>query len=364
MLVNLFSKEHVGNHEIPQLLSEYIKIITIFLLFFGFNSVSYSDTSTNEAAVASSPPAYDYKNLKSNDDLISDFPDNVIIYPPEKPPRPPFIPSGPPKPSINAKGSLNIGIIHEELHKIYDDCTLDTNKAFEGVDPEQGDTTHKHIKSGSTRLKSRQNWRCGGYRMGINDKFEDILKYRCNSVTMASEESCLLNEHERVEEEEYFKCENEKEWFVKLPSYFFYNLEFNSTLNISRNLYQTAEIRVYCDREGGWETGFFERFFGRTSPKSGHIKVVQLAPFNRFGGPGLAEKIIPTVEAKILKGLREQYIGTDRNLVAKMKHVIDLEGLSGSPCSSLGIDGDNSVPLADRNIIWDIPPSEPVFTDR
>lgn len=340
-------------------------IITL-VLFFWIQMDAYSQIVHNE--VSDSLPAFDHTNvnLMLDDDLVAKHPDSDIIGWAPEPTPPPWTPAGPPRPSDNAKGSLNIGVIHEELRRIYDVCVENSNDAFNGIAPEPGDDTHDHL-SGGYELKTREDWRCGGYRMGINANYDNILRSRCNSVTMEFEKRCVLHEHERVEEENYFKCENEKEWFVKLPNYFYYNLVLNETLNISRNLYQTAEIRVYCDREGGWEPSFFEGltgWFSTIQAKTGHIKVVQLAPFNRFGGPGFIERNVPTLEARVLKGIRRQYTGTDRNLVAKMRHIIDLEGLSGCECSSLGIDGDNSVPLADRNIVWDIPHPEPVLTDQ
>ncbi len=316
------------------------------------SNLGVKNSADLRAAAASPPPYYSQQKLVPDNDNLLNYPDNIIIYDPPPPP-PPFVAAGPPKPSDNAKGEMLIGVIHDELRKIYDDCTKLTNEAFSGIEAPLGDTTHDHIEKGSSRLKPRSNWRCGGYRMGVNDTYEDILQFRCNTAFMTSEQNCVLSEHELVDEEGFFKCENEKENFVKLSNYFYYNLEFNSILNISRNLYQTAEIRVYCDRDGGWEPGFWENIFGSSlfGVKTGHIKVVQLAPYSKYGGPGFVEKYIPPVKKAVLNGLRKQYLGK----VAKMNHIIDVESLSGSPCSSLGISGHASIALADRKVVWDIP---------
>lgn len=163
--------------------------------------------------------------------------DGPLVRAPVLPPLPPYEAPGPPSPSDNATGSLKISVIHDELKRVYDDCDLLSNNAFDGIDPEPGDTTHDHLKCGDCKLTPRTNWRCGGYRMGINGTYDEILKDRCDSVTMAADEKYELVDYEKVVQEDFFKGENEKEWYVKLPSYFFYNLEFNDFLNIDRNLY-------------------------------------------------------------------------------------------------------------------------------
>jgi hypothetical protein len=53
----------------------------------------------------------------------------------------------------------------------------------------------------------------------------------------------------------------------------------------------------------------------------------------------------------VLDGLKRQYLGK----VAKMMHIINVDKLSGSAAVSLGVDGDETIPLNQRNIIWDIP---------
>lgn len=355
-------------------------ILAVTVVSLTVGTTSAQDTGSQCLAIANDVadlgglPAYDTASLLSNDDFFQQTPDHVIIYPPEDKP-PSFVPDGPPRPTDASTGRLPIAAIHTELKRIYSDCTTLSNAAFDGHTPDPGDTTHDHLScSTGCELKERRNWRCGGYRMGVNGHYEQILKAKCNSAIMNFEERCVLHKHERVDEEGllidhvpttdngYFRCENEKEWFVQLPNYFFYNLvilDVPILPKISRNLYQTAEIRVYCDREGGWENTL-QPMLG---VNQGKIKVVQLAPFNRYGGPGTAEQLLPTAEGRVVASLREQYI----TKVAKMQHIIDVKGFSGSPCSSLGVDGDGSIPLAQRSIIWDVPsPSvvQPVVTDN
>lgn len=147
-----------------------------------------------------------------------------------------------------------------------------------------------------------------------------------------------------VEEEGFFQCENVNEWFVQLNNYFHYKLKFG--FGLSRDLYQTAEIRVYAD---GWMPNM--------APGSGgRIKVVHLPPILSYGPPGQWENFVNLVSFgkvrdTILGGLRRQYQGK----VSKMLHIINTEELSGAACSSLGLDGDDSTPLQERNIIWDVP---------
>ena len=112
------------------------------------------------------------------------------------------------------------------------------------------------------------------------------------------------------EEQGFFQCENVNEWFVQLNNYFHYELEFG--YGLSRSLYQTAEIRVYCD---GWKPNM--------APGSGgKIKVVHLPPIVSYGPPGHWESILGLatyglVKDLVMTGLRDQYVGK----VAKMMHI-------------------------------------------
>lgn len=269
----------------------------------------------------------------------------VILDNAPRDPEPPVIPPpGPPKPSLIAKGVLNIDVIHKELFIIYNDCIDNTNDAFAGVEPEDTeDTTHDHIHEGDVTLKAKSDWRCSG---GIGWAGTDW----CNDVEMKFDKNCTINEFAVTDVEGFFNCEINNEWYVQLDNYFHYELDFG--FGISRDLYQTAEIRVYCECD--YEDGWGGNYLG--GPR-GKIKVVQLPPNETYGPAGHWESILPLARKAVLKGLRDQY----SDQVDEMQHIIDVVGLSGSPCSSLGIDGDSSVPLALRNIIWDIPQPLPVM---
>src|SRR5680860_744702 len=151
-------------------------------------------------------------------------PHGVVVQPPNPPEE---LPPGPPRPSADAKGSLNIGRIHEELFRIYNDCIRDTNAAFRGEQPEPGDHTHEHLSECSTcSLQPRSDWRCSA---GIGWAGKEW----CDDVTMEYEKVCQVPV---VEEAGFFQCENVNEWFVQLNNYFHYKLEFG--MGISRSLYQ------------------------------------------------------------------------------------------------------------------------------
>lgn len=258
-------------------------------------------------------------------------PDGVVVRPSPQPPKPP---PGPPRPSVGARGSLSIDRIHKELFRIYNDCIRDTNAAFHGEEPEPGDHTHEDQNCRSCTLLPRKDWRCSA---GIGWAGTDW----CKDATMEYEKVCQVP---FVEEDGFFQCENVDEWFVRLNNYFHYKLKFGHGL--SRDLYQTAEIRVYCD---GWKPNMAPGTGGR-------IKVVQLPPIITYGPPGHWEQFLDIatfgkVGDLVIKGLRKQYLGK----VSKMQHIIDTELLSGATATSLGVDGDNTVPLSERNIIWDVP---------
>jgi hypothetical protein len=147
-----------------------------------------------------------------------------------------------------------------------------------------------------------------------------------------------------VDEEGFFQCENVNEWFVQLNNFFHYRLDFG--YGLSRSLYQTAEIRVYCD---GWKPNM-------APGTGGTIKVVHLPPVVSYGPPGHWEQLLDiatfgNIGDLVLDGLKRQYLGK----VAKMMHIINVDKLSGSAAVSLGVDGDETIPLNQRNIIWDIP---------
>ncbi len=260
-------------------------------------------------------------------------PYDVVTNPPLPPPSQPL---GPPRPRPTAKGSLSISRIHEELRKIYTDCIRDTNRAFRGEAPENPeDHSHDHIhKNPRASLKERSDWRCAPGIGWAGDGW-------CNDVTMEYETICQVP---AVPEEGYFQCENVNEWFVQLNNYFHYKLSFG--FGISRSLYQTCEIRVYCD---GWKPNM-------APGTGGKIKVVQLPPIETYGPAGRWEQLLGTItfgwtREKVQNGLQDQYSGK----VSKMVHIIDVDSLSGSPATSLGIDGNESTPLNQRSIIWDIP---------
>ncbi len=259
-------------------------------------------------------------------------PYGVVIEPP---PPPPKLPPGPPRPSSDAKGSLSINRIHQELRKIYVDCIEQTNAAFRGDPPDPGDTTHNHIhKNSNATLKPRNDWRCAPGTGWAGNEW-------CNDVTMEYETVCQVPV---VPEEGYFQCENVNVWFVQLNNFFHYKLDFG--FGISRSLYQTCEIRVYCD---GWIPNM-------APGTGGKIKVVQLPPIESYGPAGTWENLLGAItfgwtREKVKKGLKDQYLGN----VSKMVHIINDDKLSGFPATSLGIDGNESTPLNERNIIWDIP---------
>ncbi len=102
-------------------------------------------------------------------------PYGVVVQPP---PPPPKLPPGPPRPSPDAKGSLNINRIHKELRKIYVECIEQTNAAFRGDPPAPGDDTHNHIHENSdATLEPRNDWRCAPGTGWAGNEW-------CNDVTM------------------------------------------------------------------------------------------------------------------------------------------------------------------------------------
>ena len=129
---------------------------------------------------------------------------------------------------------------------------------------------------------------------------------------MTFEKNCKIQPNAVTNEEGYFECEINNEWYVRLENFFHYKLDFGHT--VSRDLYQTAEIRVYCESDhiAGWGGNFQH---GAT----GTIKVVHVPPVSSYGRPGFLERNLPPLKRAVISGLQEQYIGK----VAKMRHIID-----------------------------------------